>query len=154
MKLAANIKNLIRLHEWNVDEKRRKLAELQHLEDELRGQISNLEEQLVIEQKAAAENPAEGGLAYANFANQVIQRRENLQDSLAQMSHVILGAREELAESYRDLKKYETVQRNRKQRERQEQNRLEQAVLDEVGLSMHRIRIRDAANKRTTKKRA
>ncbi len=137
-----------------MDEKRRKLAELQRLEDELRAQIIRLEEQLVVEQKSAAENPSEGGMAYANFANQVIQRRENLQDSLAQMSHVILGAREELAESYRDLKKYETVQRNREQRERQEQNRLEQAVLDEVVLSMHRSRIREAANRRTSKKRA
>lgn len=137
-----------------MDEKRRKLAELQSLEDELRGQITNLEEQLIIEQKAAYENPAEGGIAYANFADQVIVRRENLQDSLSHMAHAISIAREELAEAYRDLKKYETVERNRQQRHRQEQNRLEQAVLDEVGLSMHRMRIRNVASGRTAKKRA
>ena len=137
-----------------MDEKRRKLAELQRLEDELRGQITNLEEQLKIEQKAAAENPGEAGLTYANYAKQVMVRRENLEDSLSQMSHVILSAREDLAESYRELKKYEAVQRNREQRERDEQNRLEQSVLDEVGLSMHRKRIRDAAIQGNSKKRA
>ena len=137
-----------------MDEKRRKLAELQRLEDELREQIANLEEQLVAEQKTASENPGEGGLAYANFARQVIQRRENLQDSLSQMAHVILSAREDLAESYRELKKYEAVQKNREQRERAEQNRMEQAVLDEVGLSMHRSRIRDAVKGGNSKKRA
>jgi len=137
-----------------VDEKRRKLSELQRLEDELRGQIINLEEQLKIEQKAAYDNPGEAGLTYANYAKQVMVRRENLQDSLSQMSHVILSAREDLAESYRDLKKYEAVQKNREQRERVEQDRMEQAVLDEVGLSMHRSRIRDAVKGGSSKKRA
>lgn len=142
------------MHEWNVDEKRRKLAELQRLEDELRGQIANLEEQLKIEQKAAADNPAEAGLTYANYAKQVMVRRENLQDSLSQMAHVILSAREDLAESYRELKKYEAVERNRGQRELEERNRLEQSVLDEVGLTMHRKRIRDVVNRGNSKKRA
>ena len=137
-----------------MDEKRRKLSELQRLEDELRGQIINLEEQLKIEQKAAYDNPGEAGLTYANYAKQVMVRRENLQDSLSQMSHVILSAREDLAESYRDLKKYEAVQKNREQRERVEQDRMEQAVLDEVGLSMHRSRIRDAVKGGGSKKRA
>ena len=137
-----------------MDEKRRKLAELQGLEDELRGQITRLEEQLIAEQKTASENPGEGGLAYANFAQHVIQRRENLQDSLSQMAHVILSAREDLAESYRELKKYEAVQKNRERRERVEQNRMEQAVLDEVGLSMHRSRIRAAVKNTNSKKRA
>lgn len=137
-----------------MDEKRRKLAELQRLEDELRGQIANLEEQLKIEQKAAADNPAEAGLTYANYAKQVMVRRENLQDSLSQMAHVILSAREDLAESYRELKKYEAVERNREQREIEERNRLEQSVLDEVGLTMHRKRIRDVVNRGNSKKRA
>lgn len=137
-----------------MDEKRRKLAELQRLEDELRGQIANLEEQLKIEQKAAADNPAEAGLTYANYAKQVMVRRENLQDSLSQMAHVILSAREDLAESYRELKKYEAVERNRGQRELEERNRLEQSVLDEVGLTMHRKRIRDVVNRGNSKKRA
>lgn len=123
-----------------MDEKRRKVAELQSLQDELRQQIKRLDEQVVAEKKSAAEHPTEGGLSFANFAKVARERRENLVNSIAQMEQVILMAREELAEAFRELKKYETVQSNRERRDREEANRREQAVLDEIGLNMHRTR--------------
>lgn len=123
-----------------MDEKRRKLAELQSLEDELRQQIVRLDEQVILERKAATDHPVEGGLTFASFAQVARDRRDNLENSMAQMAHVILLAREELAEAFRELKKYETVQRSRERREREEANRREQAILDEIGLNMHRTR--------------
>ena len=136
--MAANLKNLIRLHEWNVDEKRRKVAELQHLEDELRQKIDYLKAEMVTEKKAAAENPTEGGLMYPNYIKHATQRRDNLMESLSQMEYVISLAREEMAEAFRDLKKYENVDRNRQRRQREEQLRRDQLVSDEVALNMHR----------------
>ena len=136
--MAANIKNLIRLHEWNVDEKRRKLGELLRLQGELEEQMKQLEEDLVRQQKAAAADPALAGLTYGAFAEQAIQRRENLQDSIDQMEFVIGHAQDELSEAYQELKKYEIVERNRQRRYELEQARREQIMLDEIALNQHR----------------
>jgi len=136
--LAANIKNLIRLHEWNVDEKRRKLGELLRLQGELEDQMKQLEADLIEQQKAAAADPALAGLTYGAFAKRVIQRRENLQDSIDQMEFVIGHAQDELSDAYQELKKYETVESNRQRRFEREQNRREQIMLDEIALNQHR----------------
>ena len=136
--MAANMKNLIRLHEWNVDEKRRKLGELLRLQGELEDQIKQLEEDLVKQQAAAAADPTLAGITYGVFAQQVIERRENLQDSINQMEIVIGYAQDELSEAYQELKKYETVDRNRQRRYEMEQNRREQIQLDEIAMNQHR----------------
>jgi len=136
--LAANIKNLIRLHEWNVDEKRRKLGELLRLKGELEDQMTQLEEDLVRQQQAAAADPTLAGSTYGVFAKQVIQRRENLQNSIDQMDFVIGHAQDELSDAYQELKKYEIVERNRQRRYELEQSRREQIMLDEIALNQHR----------------
>jgi len=136
--LAANIKNLIRLNEWNVDEKRRKLGELLRLQGVLEDQMKQLEADLIEQQKAAAADPTLAGLTYGAFAKQVIQRRENLQDSIDQMEFVIGHAQDELSDAYQELKKYETVESNRQRRFEREQNRREQIMLDEIALNQHR----------------
>jgi len=136
--LAANIKNLIRLHEWSVDEKRRKLGELLRLQGELEDQLKQLEADLIEQQKAAAADPTLAGLTYGAFAKQVIQRRENLQESIDQMQFVIGHAQDELSDAYQELKKYETVESNRQRRFEREQDRREQIMLDEIALNQHR----------------
>ena len=142
--MAANIKSLIRLNEWNVDEKRRKLGELLRLQADLEDQLKRLDEEHVREQRAAAADPTGAGLTYPNYAHHVRQRRDNLQDSIAQMEIVIGYARDELSESYQELKKYETVEQNRQRRHELEQARREQTMLDEVALNQHRRKKRAA----------
>lgn len=138
--MAANIKSLIRLHEWNVDEKRRKLGELLRLQADLEDQLVRLEADHEREKQAATDDPLNAGVAYPNYAHQVRQRRENLQDSIQQMEIVIGHARDELSESYQELKKYESVEQNRLRRYELEQARREQILLDEVALNQHRRR--------------
>lgn len=142
--MAANIKSLIRLNEWNVDEKRRKLGELLRLQADLEDQLKRLDEEHTREQQAAAADPTGAGLMYSNYALHVRQRRDNLQDSIGQMEIVIGYARDELSESYQELKKYETVEQNRKRRHELEQARREQTMLDEVALNQHRRKKRAA----------
>lgn len=136
--MAANIKSLIRLHEWNVDEKRRKLGELLRLQADLEDQLLRLEEQHERERQAATDDPTGAGIAYPSYAKMVRQRRDNLQDSIRQMEIVIGYARDELADAYQELKKYETVEQNRQRRYELEQARREQIMLDEVALNQHR----------------
>jgi len=143
--LAANIKNLIRLHEWNVDEKRRKLGELLRLESELVEQLKNLEDEHVREKAAAAADPQGAGTVYPAYHKKMSQRRDNLKDSIRQMEIVINYARDELSEAYQELKKYETVEQNRQRRYEMEQARREQVLLDEVALNQFRRKQKAAA---------
>ena len=136
--MAANIKSLIRLHEWNVDEKRRKLGELLRLQGELEDQVKSLDAELEREKEAAAADPTGAGLTFPAYAEQARQRRENLEDSIRQMEVVIGYARDELSDAYQELKKYETVDKNRQRRYELEQSRREQIMLDEIALNQHR----------------
>ena len=139
--MAKDLRNLVRLHEWAVDEKRRKLGELLRLVRNLEDQVWRLEEEVVREQATAGAMPEEAGFMYGNYANAVIERRQRLKDSIARMETEISVAQEELREAYRDLKKYEVAQETRERNEVEERERRDQQVLDEVGLQGQRRRI-------------
>lgn len=132
--MATGLKTLIKLNSWGVDQKRRKLGEILRLIDSLETQARNLEDELMREQKAAADKPEEAGFIYGNYASAVIQRRERIADSMTQAESEAELARDDLAEAYRVLKKYETVQANRLAEEVKEEARKEQIDLDEIGL--------------------
>ena len=136
--MAKDLKNLIRLHEWQVDEKRRKVGTLLSLVADLELQARRLEEELVAEQAAASADPAEAGFFYGTYAETVIERRQRIAYSIAKAEEEIAAAQEELREAYRDLKKYEIAQENRIKRETYEQARKEQAFLDDIGLQSFR----------------
>lgn len=138
--MAKNLNALIRLHQWVVDEKRRKLGDLLRMLAELEDRARRLEQEVVEEQAAAARAPDTAGLLYGNYARQVIDRRERLAKSIASMEQEIAAAREEVNEAYRELKKFQVAQDVRDRRAALEAARREQNILNEVGLNMHRRR--------------
>ena len=138
--MAKNLKGLIRLHQWMVDERRRKLGDLLKMLAELEDQSRRLEAEVVDEQKAALNAPETAGFLYGNYARHVIERRERLTKSIASMEAQIASAREELNEAYRELKKFQVAQDVRDRREALEAARRDQNTLDEIGLAMHRRR--------------
>ncbi len=135
--MATGLTTLIKLNSWGVDQKRRKLGEIMRLIETLETQARNLEDELVREQHVATAAPQEAGFIYGNYANAVILRRQRIASSIASAETEADGARDELAEAYRDLKKYETVQANRLAAEEKEEARKEQITLDEIGLQGH-----------------
>ena len=54
------------------------------------------------------------------------------------MEEKLIIGQEEMRESYRDLKGVELTQDARENREALKQAKLEQAVLDEIGIELHR----------------
>lgn len=135
------IENLIRLQKWNVDEKRREVAELEALLDDLKARAKALEAEIVREQQAASRNAGdtdEVSMGYGAYAKAVIQRRETLQESIAEAAKVVDQAHDELTEMFQELKRYE-VARDRANAEREyKEQRQEQADLDEVSIQRHR----------------
>lgn len=136
----GDLHNLIRLGEWQVDEKRRQLGQLLKVLDDLEERARRLEQELIEEQRVAARDPSGAGYLYGNYAEAVIERRERLKESIARAEAEVARARDELREAYRDLKKYEIAQRNRDQKAAAERARKEQMVLDELGLQGYRTR--------------
>ncbi|MGB3810648.1 MAG: flagellar export protein FliJ [Parvibaculum sp.] len=132
-----NRESLIRLHRFHVDEKRRKLAELELMLQEFRARERELEAQVMSEQKKAGISDV-AHFAYPMFAKSVIRRRQNILTSIEDIDRQIEAAKEEVANAFRELKKYEIVEDNRKRRHRKEVMRVEQMELDEVAIGIHR----------------
>ena len=138
--MAKTLHGLIRLHSWQVDEERRKLAELLRLLDEFEAQARNLEVELHDEQQVAGASPEVAGFLYGGYAQAVIERRHRIAESVAGAEDAIAAARESLWEAFRELKKFQITQANRDRREAEETKRLEQEFVDEVGLQGFRRR--------------
>ena len=132
--MAKGIETLIRLNDWSVDQKRRKLGNLLRLIEDFEAELKKLEQDLVSEQAAATAAPNEGGFIYGYYADVVIQRRAIIQVSIQQLEKEANEAREEVSEAYRELKKYETALEARETREEAELASKEQLELDEVGI--------------------
>ncbi|HAC60386.1 flagellar export protein FliJ [Parvibaculum sp.] len=132
-----NRESLIRLHKFQVDEKRRKVAELEIMLGEFRQRERDLEAQVEEEQRKAGISDV-GHFAYPMFAKSVIRRRENILESIEGIERQLETAKEELAGAFRELKKYELLESSRRRKVRKEAMRVEQSELDEVALTIHR----------------
>lgn len=128
---------LIRLNKWKLDEKRLALAELERLAARLRDQLTMLEREMAAEQKIAA-GSVEAGVAYGQYANAVILRRATLGQSLAEVEAQIRLALDDVAEAFRDLKKFDIVKARRDREAAEKNKRFQQSQLDEMGLQLHR----------------
>lgn len=133
----SGLESLIRLHRWKLEEKRRALAELEALMDDLRTRAGNLEVEIINEQKAAADSE-EAGFAYAAYAAQAIHRRGVLAQSATELEVRIEAARDGVKEAFQEAKKYEIAQERKLERERKVTARRERIVEDDIALDMFR----------------
>ena len=142
--MPKGLHTLIRINKWEVDQRRRELGNLLGALAALEGNLRGMEEEVIREQGLAQASPEEAGIFYGSYAKTVIERRHQLNDSIAQMEVQIAAAHEELNAAYRELKKLEVAQQNRDTYETQEFARREQEILDEIGLEAHRRKILSA----------
>lgn len=132
--MSKDLYSLIRLHDWQVEERQRVLADLLGAVAALEMRARHLEESLLHEQKVAAAAPAEVGMYYGDFAKAAIERRKVLAKAITEAEAEAAAARDQLREAYRELKKYAMAQDHRNAREAAERNRKEQVLLDEMGI--------------------
>src|SRR3546814_14163267 len=107
-----NRESLSGLHRFHVDEKRRKLAELELMLQEFRARERELAAQVQSEQKKAGISDV-AHFAYPMFAKSVIRRRKNLLTSIEEIDKQIEAAKETLSNHFREPKKYKTITTNR-----------------------------------------
>lgn len=129
--------NLIRLNKWALDESRRKVGDLETLKASFRKEVAELDDELGREQHAAR-GSMDSLITLQGYYQHVRERRGRLERSIAEVDAALEMAREETAEAYRELKKYETALENLQKRERADAEKKEQSELDDVGIDMHR----------------
>jgi flagellar FliJ protein len=129
---------LIRLKKFQVDEKRRRVAQIEGMIADFQRMSTDLEREIQTEQERAGINDP-GHFAYPTYAKAAIQRRENLNRSTDELRGQLEEARAHLADAYEDLKKVEMLDERDQARERAEENAREQADMDSIGLMRSHI---------------
>ncbi|HEX6840788.1 MAG TPA: hypothetical protein VF113_04640 [Stellaceae bacterium] len=124
--------SLIRLHRWQVDERRRHLADLDGLAAQLTEESQRLDREEAREQAAAAASP-EAAITYAAYARQLVERRRKLAQSQAEVAQQIERNRALLAEASQEVKRYETMEVNRLRQQQRREERRHQQALDNSG---------------------
>ena len=124
---------LIRLKKFQVDEKRRKVMQIEGMIAEFDRMGVELEREIKTEQdRANIHDPAH--FAYPTYAKAAIQRRENLKHSADELRVQLNDAKEALAEAFEELKKVELLDERDQMRERAAEAAFEQTELDAIGL--------------------
>jgi flagellar export protein FliJ len=131
---------LIRLKKFQVDERRRKVAQIEAMIAEFDRMVGDLDREIKTEQdRAGIHDPAH--FAYPTYAKAAITRRDNLHRSAGELKTQLDDAQAFLGEAFEELKKVEMLEQRDQARERTEQNAREQAELDRIGaLNFQRAR--------------
>lgn len=133
----SSLDTLIKLHRWQLDEQRRKVAEFESLAEKLRGELQRLDQDEVSEQQIASESH-EANYAYSGYARALIDRRNKLMKSVEETEQQISQARAELADAFAEVKRYEIAAANRLLAKHRGVERIRQQELDEVAIDGYR----------------
>ena len=130
--MKSRSESLIRLKKFQVDEKRRQVAQIEMMVNDFERMASELDQQIDIEHtKTGISDIAH--FAYSTFAKAALSRRDNLLASASDMRGKLEAAQDALAEALEDLKKVELLDQREHQREAAEQLKVEQQDYDEIG---------------------
>ncbi|CTQ57498.1 MAG: flagellar FliJ family protein [Roseibium album] len=130
--------SLIRLKRFQVDEKRRQLAQIESMIAEFNRMADELDVQITTEQERVGITDVTH-FAYPTFAKAAADRRDNLRNSALELDDQLQRAQDELSEAIEELKKFEQLEERDHQREKTAQEIAEQDELDEVAA---RVRLR------------
>jgi flagellar export protein FliJ len=100
---------LIRLKRFEVDEKRRKVADIEMMIGDFHHMAADLDRQIAIEQERSGVSDT-NHYAYPTFAKAAIQRRDNLLASAGDLQAKLDAARTELAEAMEELGRVELLE--------------------------------------------
>jgi flagellar protein FliJ len=120
---------LIRSKKFQLDEKRRKVAQMEAMIADFQRMAADLEREIVAEQeRAGIHDPSH--FAYPTYAKAAMARRENLKRSIDELAAQLSGAKIALAESAEELKRVELLDQRDQSRDRAAEEGREQAQLD------------------------
>ena len=124
---------LIRLKKFQVDEKRRRVAQIEGMIAEFQRMSVELEREIQTEQERAGINDP-SHFAYPTYAKAALGRRDNLRQSADNLQGQLDEAKAELQEAFEDMKKVEILDDRERATERAAEAARDQAMMDSIGL--------------------
>lgn len=125
---------LIRLKRFNVDEKRRRVAQIEMMVAEFDRMAADLDREIAVEEQRSGISDL-GHFAYPTYAKAARARRDNLKQSADDLKSQLDEAQAELGEAFEALKKVEILDSRERSAERAADAAREQAAMDRIGLS-------------------
>jgi flagellar protein FliJ len=108
---------LIRLKKFQVEEKRRKVAQIEAMIADFQRMVADLDREIIAEQeRAGIHDPAH--FAYPTYAKAATTRRDNLKRSAGELAVQLEEAKIALHESFDELKKVEQMDERDQNRDR------------------------------------
>ena len=132
----SDLKPLIRLTKFRLDDMRRLLSQLHAESDLLRRAIEDHDAE-VVREREVARGDHESRLLFGAYLRRMNDRRDQLLAAIRDVELRIVTATDELAEIFMEQKRLEIVEQNRIDEERREVARKETQVLDETGAIAH-----------------
>jgi flagellar FliJ protein len=130
---------LIRLKRFHVDEKRRRVAQIETMIAEFQRMAADLDREILAEQQRANIHDVTH-FAYPTYAKAAAARRDNLLRSAEDMKGQLADAQDELAEAFEEMKKVELLDERDQNREKQAEVKADQKQMDDIGLQGHHKR--------------
>jgi flagellar protein FliJ len=109
--------SLIRLKRFQVEEKRRRVRQIELMSAEFSRMMADLDREIAIEEKRAGiSDPTH--FAYPTYARAAMTRRDNLKSSTLELVDQLAEAKAALDEAQAELSKFETLEVREKGAER------------------------------------
>ena len=125
---------LLRLKRFQLDERRRRVAQIEIMIAEFQRMSADLDREIAAEEaKAGISDPAH--FAYPTYARAATQRRDNLRRSAHDLHDQLNDAKAQLGEAFEELKKVEVLEDRERSAERAFETARDQAAMSQIGLS-------------------
>jgi len=122
---------LIRLKKFQVDERRRRVGQIERMISEFERISGDLERDIKIEQdRSGIHDP--GHFAYPTYAKAAIQRLDNLKRSAHDLKIQLEDAKAALSEAFEEVTKVELLDERNQMRERADEERSGETELDSL----------------------
>jgi flagellar protein FliJ len=128
---------LIRLRRFQVDEKRRRVAQIEMMMADFQRMAVELAREVAVEEARAGITDV-GHFAYPTYARAAATRRENMLQSAQALEGQLAEAKAELGEAFEELKKVEILNDRERTAERAAESARDQAAMDGIGLNRAR----------------
>lgn len=125
---------LIRLKRFQLDEKRRRVAQIEGMIAEFGRMATDLDREVATEEQRSGISDLTH-FAYSTYAKAARTRRDNLKRSAGELKVQLDDAQAELGEAFEALKKVEILESRERSTERMVDAARDQAAMDEIGLA-------------------
>jgi flagellar export protein FliJ len=128
---------LIRLRRFQVDEKRRRVTQIEMMMADFQRMAVELDREVAVEESRAGITDV-GHFAYPTYARAAATRRDNMRQSAQALEGQLDEAKAELGEAFEELKKVEILNDRERTAERAADAARDQAAMDGIGLNRAR----------------